>query len=44
MERRNNLIERVFDSRAKKFEKNKYISGEYLTYTCVDKEKMLIKK
>lgn len=34
------FLERIYG----KYEKNKYISGEYLTYTCVDKEKMLIKK
>lgn len=34
------FLERIY----RKYEKNKYISGEYLTYTCVDKEKMLIKK
>ena len=34
------LFKRIY----RKYEKNKYISGEYLTYTCVDKEKMLIKK
>ena len=34
------FLERIY----KKYEKTKYISGEYLTYTCVDKEKMLTKK
>ena len=34
------FLEKIY----RKYEKNKYISGEYLTYTCVDKEKMLIKK
>ena len=33
-----------FQKGYKKYEKTKYISGEYLTYTCIDKEKMLIKK
>ena len=34
------FLEKIY----KKYEKTKYISDEYLTYTCVDKEKMLIKK